>query len=519
MTTERTLTGDRELFDVSRQTPVDLALSRLRQKRNLIGLGVVAVVLVWGFFKFGTDTPVSYADIEGDFKYGTIGSEPGGSPFNMIGGLLPPREIFQALPAICPDLLPGKYESLGLLFEPGKDLPIGISERHRFGANFVGVNCALCHTGSYRASAKAERQIVLGMPANNLDLQGLFKFVLDCTLDERFTKDNVVGRLGSDVGPVDRFLIGQFVVPRSREAVLETQARVGLLMGSAVTPWGAGRVDTFNPYKSIQFNWRLSQLPIEELDGAADYPPLWNQQPREGMHLHWDGNNTSVDERNLSAALGAGVTPVTADYAQIKRVRDWSWTLKPPAYPFPVDQALASQGEALYAKHCLSCHADHQFRDGVRVAGATKVGEVTPLAEIATDPGRFESYTYEFSANQNWLYPGSQYQFKHFRKTDGYANQPLDGLWLRAPYLHNGSVPTLRDLLEPPAKRPVKFYRGYDVFDPAKVGFVTDVVEEGVRKFTLYDTTLAGNHNGGHLYGTDLPDDAKAAIVEYMKRF
>ncbi len=83
------------------------------------------------------------------------------------------------------------------------------------------------------------------------------------------------------------------------------------------------------------------------------------------MHLHWDGDNDSVDERNLSAALGAGVTPVTVDHDNLKRVRDWIWTLPPPKYPYPIDQALASRGEPLYQQHCQDCHADHRFRDGV----------------------------------------------------------------------------------------------------------------------------------------------------------
>ena len=83
------------------------------------------------------------------------------------------------------------------------------------------------------------------------------------------------------------------------------------------------------------------------------------------MQLHWDGDNDSVDERNLSAALGAGVTPVTVDHAGIKRVRDWIWTLPPPKYPYPIDQTLAAAGAPLYATHCLSCHADNRFRDGV----------------------------------------------------------------------------------------------------------------------------------------------------------
>ena len=80
----------------------------------------------------------------------------------------------------------------------------------------------------------------------------------------------------------------------------------------------------------MQFNWPLRKLPQSELIGASDYPSLWNQAPREGLQLHWDGDNDSVDERNLSAALGAGVTPVTVDHASIKRIRDWIWTLPPP---------------------------------------------------------------------------------------------------------------------------------------------------------------------------------------------
>ncbi|MCG8456831.1 MAG: hypothetical protein MI919_11170, partial [Holophagales bacterium] len=115
--------------------------------------------------------------------------------------------------------------------------------------------------------------------------------------------------------------------------------------------------------------------------------------------------------------------------------------------------------------------------------------------------------------------PASPYRFTHFRKTDGYANQPLDGAWARAPYLHNGSVPTMRDLLEPPAKRPATFFRGYDVYDPRRMGFVGDVAEENGVRFSEHDTSQPGNSNGGHLWGTDLEAADKDAIVEYMKRF
>jgi hypothetical protein len=73
-------------------------------------------------------------------------------------------------------------------------------------------------------------------------------------------------------------------------------------------------------------------------------------------------------------------------------------------------------------------------------------------------------------------------------------------------------------LLQPAAARPKVFYRGYDVFDQAKVGFRSDVPDENGRKFFRYDTAVAGNGNGGHDYGTRLSDQDKQAVVEYMKR-
>ena len=98
---------------------------------------------------------------------------------------------------------------------------------------------------------------------------------------------------------------------------------------------------------------------------------------------------------------------------------------------------------------------------------------------------------------------------------------PLDGLWARAPYLHNGSVPTLNDLLEPAEQRPVSFFIGDTVYDQENVGFRHDspVADDGRRLMRL-DTTLRGNGNHGHEgepYGTALADDDKQALLEYLK--
>ena len=484
---------------------------------------VIGVVAGWAYFELSRDEPVTYADIQEHFKYGSIGSEPGGSLLNPIGGVLPPYWVFRALPSICPEKAPGGYRSFGFVFERDHELPIGISRRRRLGIDQVGLNCAVCHTSTYRATPDAEPTIVLGMPAHQLDLQKFVKFVLDCTLDDRVTADAIHQRLPGIGGPslVERTLLRFGLVSRLKDQTRALHDRIAPLLEAEVPEWGRGRVDTFNPYKAIQFNWNVAQLPLSERIGASDFPSLWNQQPRDGMQLHWDGDNDSVDERNLSASLGAGVTPVTVDHASLKRVHDWIWTLKPTAspykYPWPIDETLAASGAVLYRQHCQQCHADDRFGQGV-VSG-DRVGKVDDIDDIGTDRHRLDSYTSEFAENQYGLYPDSEYRFKHFKKTHGYANQPLDGIWLRGPYLHNGSVPTLRDLLNAPEMRPKTFYRGNDVFDRVKVGFVSDKIEANGQRLFFYDTNIPGNSNGGHNYGTSLSDAEKRAIVEYLKKF
>ncbi len=476
-------------------TPVEVASRSSFRRWMFIIVALILLVVIVLYWRFGRNSPIAYSNIQDHFKYGSIGSE-------QKSGI--PYWIFKVLPDMFPEKLPGKgYASLGFLQEQGRDLPIGFSQR-RMAVDLVGLNCAVCHTGTVRDTPQSQPRIIVGMPSNNLDLQGYVRFLTAAAEDNRFTVDNVMAAIENrtNLDPVEKFIYRQAVWP-TREALLEQGARMAFM--KTRPEWGPGRVDTFNPYKSIQFHWPMDK---DESIGTADLPSIWNQKPRKDMQLHWDGNNKSVEERNKSAALGTGVTPSTLDIDQLKRIEEWLWDFQAPPYPYEVNEGLAARGKAVYEQSCASCHA----------FGGAWTGQVTPINEIGTDPHRLDSYTYLLSENQNTLYTGYPWRFQNFRKTNGYANMPLDGLWLRAPYLHNGSVPTLRDLLEPPDKRPKTFYRGYDVFDKTNVGFISNVAEEGGRRYFLYDTALPGNYNTGHLYGTDLSAEDKQALVEYMKK-
>lgn len=100
-----------------------------------------------------------------------------------------------------------------------------------------------------------------------------------------------------------------------------------------------------------------------------------------------------------------------------------------------------------------------------------------------------------------------------WRATGGYMARHLAGVWTTAPYLHNGSVPTLFDLLSPPDQRPKTFPLGHREFDPKKVGYVTDVP----KPLWVFKTREAGNSNVGHPFGTDLSEADKWALIEYLK--
>jgi mono/diheme cytochrome c family protein len=480
-------------------------------------IGTASWLAISAVSRFGQDVPTDHADLEAHFKYGSTGGE-------RESGF--PYWVWKALPYICPEKLPGtpvpsrEYAAFGFLYEEERDLPVGVSRRRLMGMDRVFFNCAVCHTGSVRDKPDGAQLIVAGMPANTVNFMELEKFLFACAKDANFSPVRIVpaiGELGGRLDLLDRYLIYPLEIHLMRDRLIMLERRLAFMLNQPA--WGPGRVDAFGFAKAL-FNFPMEKASAHELIGAADFPSIWLQGPRQdkGMQLHWDGNNSQAGERNRSAAFATGATPPTLDRERLARVEQWLLTREPPPYPFPIDRSVLSKGAAVYGQYCAGCHG----KNGRNFDGDA-VGAVTPIEQIGTDRRRLDSYTYELAVNQNLLYAGDgDERLSHFRKTFGYANVPLDGLWLRAPYLHNGSVPSLYDLLEPSIHRPKVFYRGSDVYDQQRVGFVSDVPQENGRRYFKFETSIPGNSNRGHegtRYGTDLLPDEKAALIEYLKTF
>ena len=459
----------------------------------LVGLGVRITIFLT------KDEPQNYANVIQQFKYGSVGTE-------QDQGI--PYFIWSVLPDVFSDLLPAGagtgYERFGFIYEDQADeqhpRPIGATYREK-PVPLIGLNCASCHVGTVRASPSTPAKIVLGMPATGLKLSTYIGFLRAVGRDPRFNADELIPAIRK------RFKLSYINAQFYRHAVIP-KTKSGLQKVDRDFKWldyypaaGPGRVSTFSSWK-VKFDLDPKS---DNFLGVVDFPSVWNQQIRKDMSLHWDGNNASLLERNISASLASGATADSLDLNQLDRVTTWLQALPAPKFPpNRIDRDLAGKGASSYEQHCASCHD----------IGGPRIGKVTPLNEIGTDPTRADSFDSELVTHMNSLGNGKPWAFSHFRNTDGYANAPLDGLWLRAPYLHNGSVPNLRALLFP-AERPVVFYTGYDVYDWKSVGFVSSGAarKDGFR----YDTRLQGNSNAGHLFGTTLPTPDRLAILEYLK--
>lgn len=477
-----------------------------------LGWILIVLVLLMGavslhaYYRLDRVAPIPRNPSAADhFLYGSIGNE-------EERGV--PYLIWLVLPRIFPEYLPGPggYASIGIMAHDGHEMPIGFSKVN-IGVARVGVNCALCHTATVRAAQGDAPMIYPGAPAHQTGAQEYVRFLVAAANDPRFSADTILAEIARNerLSLPDQLLYRFALIPETRRALL----RLADEKPAGEEQWGRGRTDLVGLAKHT-----ILREPSDATIGTADAMPLWHLKSREANGYQWDRSASSLRDVVRSSAVIEGASrrwmdidtqmwdrPDATTPSSLRQVLDYLNDLSPPKYPFAVDSNLAAAGAMTYAATCAQCHD----------ANGSRAKAPIPIAEIGTDRSRLDAWTARSADAFNAYGEGHGWKFSTFRKpSDGYVAPSLDGVWLNAPYLHNGSVPTLSDLLEPPANRPMRFWRGDDVYDQTRVGFISDGAD-AQRSGTLFDATQPGNGNSGHTYGTTLSMDQKRALIEYLK--
>jgi mono/diheme cytochrome c family protein len=440
------------------------------------------------------------------FKYGSIGAE-------HDAGI--PYWIFYVLPRVFPEkltqdgkIIPGGYAALGVPWEQGQELPAGFTKK-KIGFDRVANNCAVCHTTTYRVSPDSNPTFVVGGSGHTTNVEGFFRYLIDCAKDPRFNADILMAEINraTELDLIDKLLYRFVIIPITKKRLLEREAQFAWVYRKDFPDWGRGRDDAMNLTKYF-----MIKAPMDDTFGPTDMPSIWNLKKyvwEKGHRMNYAGDSHDPQSVIMDSALGLlGAAPANKEdfIGQVKWLKEYLSALPPPKYPFPIDTNKANTGKALFDANCAQCHASE------------KTGTPLPLAEVGTDRGRLDSWNKGAAIKANQVVKEMGLERRGLVEEDlkGYVAAFLDGIWLKAPYLHNGSVPTLRDLLEPATQRPKVFWRGYDVYDQTKVGFVTDT-PDAQRIGTRMDTGSKGGGNQGHEFGTALSATEKDALVEYLK--
>ncbi len=343
------------------------------------------------------------------------------------------------------------------------------------------MNCLTCHSG------KVAGRVILGLPNTHLALQTL-------TEDVRETK------------------------------LLQKKPLSHMDFGSMGMPLGT----THGTTNAVMFGVALEALRDDDLNVHLDNPiPKMNHHDMDApawWHLkkkNWiyaDGFVAKSHRALMQFMLipkndAATFKSWEEDYRQILA---WIETIEPPEYPFAIDATLAAKGRAVFEQNCAECH-------GTYGAEGTYPGRAVAVEELGTDPVRWESLSpvYRRKYGRSWL---AGYDPEHVKeRPEGYVAPPLDGIWATAPYLHNGSVPTLWHLMRP-SKRPVIWQRTEDGYDRQRVGLEISEYQElpqsaasprEIRRY--FDSRQHGKSAAGHEFPAKLTEAEKQAVLEYLK--
>lgn len=280
-------------------------------------------------------------------------------------------------------------------------------------------------------------------------------------------------------------------------------------------------------FREPDLTFRRPALDLELRENLCeDVPAWWLLKKKKTMYYTGGADARSV--RSIMQFMMHPLNPAEAFKKEEETFRDiqaFILSIQPPRFPYPIETELAHKGERLFLDHCARCHGTYGEK-------WTYPNKIVPIDTIGTDRTRFDGISEKFQRYYNgtwfarektgWLL--DEYSATY---TEGYQAPPLDGLWATAPYLHNGSVPTVYQVLNSKT-RPKIFTRSYktgtDEYDPVHLGWKVRVLDAGadprlpgIERRKIYDTTQPGRSNAGHTFGDKLNEEERRAVIEYLK--
>ncbi len=260
------------------------------------------------------------------------------------------------------------------------------------------------------------------------------------------------------------------------------------------------------------------ELPKEVI--PSDVPAWWLLKKKNAMFYNGFGRGDFGKFLMGSSLLTINDTIHASDVdAHMPDVLSFIYSIQPPKYPKAVDQDLAQQGRVIFENNCSSCHGSYG-------PGGEYPNLLIPESIVGTDSLLNQS-NYQYSDmidwyNRSWFSKGDHpAQLTPF---NGYIAPPLDGVWMTAPYFHNGSVPTIEAVLNSKL-RPKYWTRDFSdamspgdstKYDYEKLGWKFEAVDKPGNKY-IYNTTLPGYGNYGHTFGDELSESERQAVIEYLK--
>ena len=263
-----------------------------------------------------------------------------------------------------------------------------------------------------------------------------------------------------------------------------------------------------------------SDTPYIEIDDEViptDVPAWWLLKKKNAMFYHGIGRK-DFTKSFIGSSLLTLADNSKAEEVDIKMpdVLAYIYSLEPPSYPFEIDTELAIQGKPVFEQNCVKCHGSYGINaDYPNLMVSLKTVNTDPeLSNRYSEPSSINDYFFDWF-NTGWF--GSGAAPLEIISEGGYIAPPLDGVWATAPYFHNGSVPTIADVLNS-ENRPKYWSRSYDSsdYDSENLGWNYTKEESKTDKST-YDSTLKGYGNGGHTFGDDLTAEERKALLEYLK--